>query len=153
MKLIPPGEALQKARNYCAFQERCQQEVREKLLQWKQDKNVVESHIAQLISEGYIDEERFARAFAGGKFRMKQWGRKKIEIELKQRALSPYCVRSGLSEIAQGDYLNTLQRLAEKALKRTKAPNARVRALKVRKYLLSRGFENDLVSDILRQLI
>src|SRR5882762_609956 len=92
-------QALQKAKHYCAYQERCHSEVKEKLYSfglWKQE---VETILSQLIEEGYLNEERFAIQFAGGKFRMKQWGRVKIKYELKQRQVSEYCVKKALKEI------------------------------------------------------
>ncbi len=91
-------KAKQKIAHYCAYQERCQQEVRSKLYQYGLYKNQVEETLAWLITEGYLNEERFAKTFAGGKFRVKKWGKLKIEQALKQKQLSSYCIRKGMAE-------------------------------------------------------
>src|SRR5450432_470130 len=101
-------QALQKARHFCAYQERCHNEVKEKLYSfglWKKD---VEETISLLIGDDYLNEERFAIQFAGGRFRMKQWGRVKIRYELKQRQLSEYCIKKALAAIDEEDYHKTL---------------------------------------------
>ena len=106
-----PAEALKKAERYCAYQDRCHQEVRRKLFDlglWRDD---VDQVMAQLIEGRFVDEERFARSFARGKHRMKGWGRVRIEQELKQRQVSPYCIRAGLSELEEAAYAKTLHEL------------------------------------------
>src|SRR6185503_9223406 len=98
---------LNKARKYCAFQERSQQEVRDKLYEWGLHKADVEHAIAQLVTENYLNEQRFAIAYAGGKFRMKEWGRIKIERALKMKKVSDYCIRKALGEIGEREYKTT----------------------------------------------
>jgi regulatory protein len=95
-KKLTPNQALIKAQMSCAYQERCQQEIRDKLYEWGLHSNEVENIIADLISTNFLNEERFAKAFAGGKFRIKKWGKVKIKIELKKRKISDYCIRKGL---------------------------------------------------------
>ena len=87
-KKLTPQQAVIKAQMSCAYQERCQQEMRDKLYEWGLYSNDVENIIANLISDGYLNEERFAKAFAGGKFRIKKWGRIRIKLELKKRKIS-----------------------------------------------------------------
>jgi len=113
-KISDPKEALLKAQKYCAYQERCQQEVREKLYEWGISPDMLENTIAELISENFINEERFARVFAGGKFRIKKWGRIKIEGKLKSKNISEYCIKKGLEEIDEEDYQKTLRVVMEK---------------------------------------
>ncbi len=85
-KVYTQKQALIKAESYCAYQERCQQEVRDKLYSWGLHEVQVENVIAELIASNFINEERFAKAYAGGKFRIKKWGRVKISIaKLKKR--------------------------------------------------------------------
>ena len=93
------SKILEKARKYCTYQERSQQEVRDKLYEWGLHRNEVELGIATLVSENYLNEQRFAIAYAGGKFRMKGWGRIKIKLALKQKKVSDYCIRKALDEI------------------------------------------------------
>src|ERR1700742_4248902 len=102
-KVYTAHEALVKAEAWCAYQERCQQEVRDKLYSWGLHNAEVEPVIAELISKNFLNEERFAKAFAGGKFRIKKWGRVNIRLELKRRKLSEYCIKKGLAEIDEDD--------------------------------------------------
>ena len=92
-KYLTKQEALQKAKHYCAYQERCHSEVKEKLYGFGLWKNDVEDLLSTLIEEDYLNEERFAIQFAGGRFRMKQWGRVKIKYELKQKKVSDYLIK------------------------------------------------------------
>src|SRR6478672_11099295 len=84
-KVYTQHQALVKAEAWCAYQERCQQEVRDKIYSWGLHEHEVENVIAELISKNFLNEERFAKAYAGGKFRIKKWGRVKIRMELKRR--------------------------------------------------------------------
>lgn len=113
-KVYTINQAYTKAARYCAYQERTQQEVREKIYAYGLYSDEAEEVIARLIEDNFINEERFAQAFAGGKFRLKKWGRAKIEHALREKGISDYCVRKGLEQIDPEDYLHTLQELLEK---------------------------------------
>ena len=137
-----PGreQALQKIRHFCSYQERCHSEVREKLYSYGLWKNDTEAILSQLIEENCLNEERFALAFAGGRFRMKQWGRVKINFELKQKRISEYCIRIALAQFEESDYLRTLRDLAlDKWEKLRKEKNIFIRKRKVQDYLLQKG--------------
>lgn len=144
-------QALQKARHYCAYQERCHAEVKEKLYSFGLYKNEVEDLLSQLIQDDYLNEERFAIQFAGGKFRMRQWGRKKIQYALKQKQVSDYCIRKALKQFEEDEYLKTLQQLAEKKWTLVKeAGGSRFEWLaKTTDYLLQKGFESELIKQVL----
>lgn len=148
LKITDPKLALVKAQAWCAYQERCQQEVRDKLYDWGMYPDGVEQVISALISDGFIDEERFAKAFAGGKFRIKKWGRVKIRIELKRRKISDYCIRKGMQEIDERDYMATLKKLADEKSRKTKEKHPLKKRYKVMSYLVSKGFESDLVREV-----
>lgn len=145
-------QAFQKLKQYCAYQERCHQEVKEKLYSFGLYKAETESLIARLIEENYLDEERFAIQFAGGKFRMKHWGKKKIEYELKQRQVSGYCIRKGLAQITEEDYHQTLEKLTAAKYETVKAEGAFTARAKVTAYLLQKGFEPDLIRGALEKI-
>jgi regulatory protein len=145
-------EALIKAANFCAYQERTQKEVRSKLAELEVIGDEAEEIIAWLIENNYLNEERFARIFAGSKFRQKQWGRLKIRQELKMRGVSDYCLRVGMDEIEDGDYLETLREIMEKKAREVKESNPLIKKQKIVKYALSKGFEQDLVFDVVRNL-
>ena len=151
-KKLTPNQATIKAQLSCAYQERCQQEMRDKLFEWGLYSNDVENIIANLISDNFLNEERFAKAYAGGKFRIKKWGRIKIKIELKKRKISDYCIRKGLSEIEEADYLKTLKEIIIKKRKETPKGKIQIRNYKAAQYAISRGFEGDLVWDIIKEI-
>ncbi len=150
-KKLTPQQALDKAQRSCAYQERCQQEMRDKLYEWGLYRDVVENIIANLITDNFLNEERFAKAFAGGKFRIKKWGKVKIKIELKKRHISDYCIKRAMEEINDKDYTQTLKQIITKKSREIKGGEILVRNYKIAQYAISRGFEGDLVWDVLRE--
>jgi regulatory protein len=141
---------LSRIRKYCAYQDRSQQEVRDKLYTYGLHRKEVEQIIAHLITENFLNEERFAIAYAGGKFRMKQWGRIKIKTALKQKKISDYCIRIALKQISEKDYRKTLDKLIEEKAKSVKEENPLKKKYKVAQYAISRGFEPEMVWEKLR---
>jgi len=150
-KKLTPAQAKLKAEAACAYQERCQQEMRDKLYEWGLHSNDVENIIANLITSNFLNEERFAKAFAGGKFRIKKWGRVKIKLELKARKISEYCIKQALKEINETSYIKTLQEVISKKEKDIKGVKPHIKNYKLAQYAISRGFESDLVWDILNK--
>jgi regulatory protein len=139
---------------YCNYQERCQKEVRNKLYENGADREEVDQFVAELIDEGLLNEERYACSFARGRFRIKNWGRKKIVYELKQDQISEYCIRKALAEIGEDEYRETLIRLASKKFEELKTErNVYTRKAKLQRYLLQKGYESDLIQDISASLI
>ena len=151
-KYLTREQALQKLKHYCAYQERCHHEVKEKLYDlgvWKKDHDPI---IATLIEENYLNEERFAIAFAGGKFRIKQWGRVKIKYELKQKQVSEYSIRKALKQIGEEDYLRTLNKLAKEKYASLKSEQYLIRKKKTMDYLFHRGFEAELINESIKTI-
>ncbi len=151
-KVYTLTQALKKAAYLCALQERCQQEIRSKLYDWGLFGEEVEQCIAELISTGFINEERFARTFAGGKFRIKKWGKVKIKNELKQKKISEYCINKGLQEVNDSDYINTLKEILLKKSKELKEKNRYKKTNRLASFALQKGYESELVWDILREM-
>ena len=153
-KRLTPDQAFQKLKHYCSYQERSHDEVKQKLYGFGLHRQEVEESISRLIEENYLNEERFAIAFAGGRFRSKQWGKVKIEYELKQKNVSPYCIRKALNEIDEEAYLKTLRQLARKKWNSLKAPGATeyVKSSKTTTYLLQRGFERTYIAEAIASL-
>jgi regulatory protein len=147
-KALTTEQALQKLRHYCGYQERCHREIKEKLYSLGVFKNEHDTIIATLIEEDYLDEERFAIAFAGGKFRMKQWGRVKIKYELKQKQVSEYSIKKALQQIKENEYQDVLKKLANEKYAALKNEQHLVRKKKTTDYLLQRGFEIELVRGV-----
>ena len=143
--------ALESLRKYCVYQERSQHEVRSKFYSLGMDTKEAEQGIAILIEEGFINEERFAIAYAGGKFRIKKWGKVKIKAGLKARKISDYCISKALSQIDDKEYLNTLKLTIDSKMRRSAYRNSLSNNYKVAQYAISHGFEPDLVWDVIRK--
>lgn len=139
------AEAKVKIAAYCAYQERCQEEVRTKLAEKGLIGDQAEELISHLIEEGFLNEERFAQAFVRGKFNLKKWGKNKITQELKLRKVSPNCIKSGMKEIDPEEYWQMLLGLVEKKSGFVKDPDQFKKKYKIQQYLIGRGFESDLV--------
>lgn len=146
-------EAQKVLENYCAYQERCHKDVVDKLKKMRMIPEVIDIIVVHLITNNYLNEERFAKAFARGKFRIKKWGKNRIVRELKFRNVSKYSIDSALNEIDLEDYYNTLQELAEKRITQVKEKNGYKKKKKVADYLLYRGWESHLVYEKINELI
>ncbi len=139
-----------KAAAFCAYQERSHQEVRERLRKWNIWGADAEEIIAELITGNYLSEERFAKAYSGGKSRMKQWGRLKIKQELQRRGVSRYSIEQGMKEIGDEEYRDGLKKLLEKKavqLTKSSGDSLQLRARLVR-FALGKGYEMDLVKEL-----
>lgn len=149
---LTPLAALDKLKQYCAYQERCHADVRNKLFEYGINTEDQGPVIAYLIEENYLNEERFATMFAGGHFRIKKWGKIKIVQALKQKQISEYLIKLSLKEIDDDDYLLTLHKLAETKWPTIKAPTVLHRRQKCRLYLMQKGYEPQLINDIVNNL-
>ncbi|MBS1680744.1 MAG: RecX family transcriptional regulator [Bacteroidetes bacterium] len=146
------SEALSKIYRYCAYQDRSHREVKNKLFEYGLRSNQVDEILSQLISEGFLNEERFAKSFVGGKFRMLKWGKVKIKRELEQAGLTPRCIKSGLAEIDQTNYLITLKSLIKKKSSQLDAEGPRIKKGKIARYVIGKGYETDLVWGMLNEI-
>lgn len=138
---------LQKAASYCAYQERTQDEVKQRLKKWNVWGDEADEIIAELISMNYLSEERFAKTYAGGKFRVKNWGRMKIRQELNRRGLSTYSIEKGMNEIGDEDYVSGLRELLSKKrnlLSKTETDPFKLKQ-KLARFALGKGYESELV--------
>lgn len=145
--------ALAKIYRYCAYQERSHQEVKNKLFSYGLHSDEVDQILSKLITEGFVNEERFAKAYAGGKFRMQKWGRLKIENELNALGLSGNCIRRGMKEIPDDDYKKTLQELLKKKNKLVSEPDPFKKRNKVAQFAIGRGFEPELVWRMVKEIL
>lgn len=142
-------QAQKKAEHYCAYQERSQQEVRNKLYDWGLYPTEVENIIAELISENYINEERFAKAFVSGKFKMNAWGKIKIEQALKMKGISGILLKEALNSIEMEEYLTCLNSVLEKKARSLREKDPYKRKMMLANYAYGRGYESNLIFDIL----
>ncbi len=144
------SKVIPKARKYCAYQERSQQELRDKLYSWGLHRKEVEEVIVKMIEEGFINEERFAIAFAGGKFRMKRWGKIKIKQALKKKKVSDYCLRKALSQIDSSDYSKALEKVLKDYSKKISEKNPLRKKYRLAQHAISKGYEPEMVWEMLR---
>jgi len=151
-KIIDEKAARARAEHYCSYRERSQQEVRDKLYEWDLQASEVENIISGLITDNFLNEERFAKAYAQGKFRQKGWGKLKIKQGLKFKRVPDVLIKKALQTIPDDDYLLTLKNVLTKKNSVLIEKDAFKRSYKLQQYGLSRGYENDLVADVLREL-
>jgi regulatory protein len=149
-KITDEKAAMAKAEHYCAYQERSQQEVRDKLYEWGLWTDAVELIISQLIGGNFLNEERFAKAYAKGKFSQKAWGKIKIKQGLKFKRVPDVLIKKALDTINPDDYLQALDRIISKKAALTTEKDPYKRRYKLHQYALSRGYETDLVADVLK---
>ncbi len=149
IKITDPHLALMKMQGWCAYQERCQHDARSKLYELGLWPEAVENIIVKLIEENFINEERFAIQFAKGKFNIKKWGRIKIKQELKQKRVSDYCLKKALLQIDEEEYIDTLTKVIATKKRLTTEKNPIKLKFKLANYAISRGYERDLIFDVL----
>ena len=137
---------------YCAYRDRSQKEVEEKLLEMRMIPEAREEIIIKLMQDDFLNEERFARSFVRGKFRIKKWGRLRIKQELKLKEISAPIIKLAMTEIDENQYMSTLYALAEKKLNLLKEPNKLKRRKKLSDHLLQKGYEAGLVYEVTASL-
>lgn len=145
-------EAKRSLEKYCAYQDRCHQEIERKLWDMKMIPEARELILLHLMEHDFLNEERFARSFARGKFRIKKWGRQRIERELNLREISAYNIKAGLSEIPADEYETVFSELSRKRFLEVTEDNLLKKRKKVADYLLRKGFESHRVYEVLREL-
>ncbi len=152
-KSLSTTEALAKIQRYCAYQERSHKEVKTRLYDYGLHESQVDELIVQLITDGFLNEERFAKAFAGGKFRMKKWGKLKIKNELEFLGLTKNCIQRGLKEIDSADYSKTLKTLIKKKSTEIKEENIYKKRDRIARFAIGKGYEPEMVWEYVRDLV
>ncbi len=148
--ILDKKAALMKAEHYCAYQERAQQEIRNKLYEWGLHAADVENIISELITTNFLNEERFARAYVSGKFNIKKWGKIKIKQGLKLRKVPDRMITKALNSINYDDYLQVILDAAEKKLRTITEKDPYKRKHKLMTYLMGKGFESDVILSVLK---
>lgn len=152
-KKLSPKEALAKIQSYCAYQERSHKEVKNKLFEYGLYSSEVDELISTLIVDGFLNEERFAKVFAGGKFRIKKWGRLKIRQELEMLGLTKRNIATGLKEIDSSDYSKTLKSLIKKKSAQTSESNQFKRRNLIARFVIGKGYESELVWEMVKEIV
>ncbi len=146
-------EALSKLQNYCSYQERCHQEVRRKLVSMRMIPEAIDQIIVALLDHNFLNEERFAKAYVRGKFRIKKWGRRRLTLELKKKEIGIFNINQAISQINELDYLEVFNDLSESRLLFIKESNKLKKRKKLADYLLYRGWESHLVYQRVSELV
>lgn len=152
-KTYTVDEAQKRLESYCAYQERCHKEVTQKLYDMKMIPEARDQIVVHLLQHNFLNEERFAQAFARGKFRIKKWGKQRIQLELRRKDINKTLIAIALKEISDEDYYSTFHALAEKKVETIREPNKQKKRKKLADYLFYRGWESHLVYDKIRELI
>lgn len=150
-KKYTPKQALLKIQHYCAYQDRCHQDVNKKLYDWGLNRDERDEIIVALIEENFLNEERFARSFARGKFRIKSWGKQKIRYELLSKGIGEKLIQIALTEISEEEYLVCLKKELKKKADKINDRNKFSARQKLATYLFNRGFEPELVWDEIKK--
>jgi len=154
VKTYTVEEAKRKLEKYCAYQDRCHKEVRDKLVEMRMIPEAVDTVLYHLLQHKFLDEERFARSFARGKFRHKKWGKNRIKQELKQREIGDYLIKKAFTEIPDSDYLNTFDELAQNRFDQlTGEKDKYKKRKKLADYLTYRGWPGDWIYEKVKELI
>jgi len=151
-EFLTPTQALIRLQKYCAYQDRCHSEVRTKLMEVGVYGDDLENIIVELIRENFLNEERFARSYARGKFRIKKWGRVRIKMELRKRKISAYCIKKAMAELEDYDYDEALVTLLEKKNRTIREKDIWKRRNKLGRHAIRHGFEAGLVWHTVKQL-
>ncbi len=152
-KTYTVDEAKKRLERYCAYQERCHKEVSQKLYEMRMIPEARDLIIVHLLQHNFLNEERYAKAFVRGKFRIKKWGKQRLQLELKRKDINKTIIAIALKEIDAEDYLHTFNELAKKKLEAIRESNSQKRRKKLADYLFYRGWESQLVYDKIRELI
>ena len=152
-KSFTVDEIKRKLENYCVYQDRCHKEVEQKMREYNLIPEVKEMILLSLLKDNFLNEERFAKSFARGKFRIKSWGKNRISRELKARDISAYNLKTALKEIDEDEYLKTIYRITENRNDVISEPNIYKRKKKLIDFLMRKGFENDLIYKTVNEVV
>ena len=139
------NELLIKAERFCAYRERCSYELKQKMKELGADESETEKVIASLQEDDFMNDERYARLFASGKFRIKRWGKNKIKAELRMKKVPDPLIKSALDSIDGSEYNKTILHLIQKKEREVKNLKPADKKQKIFRFLLSKGYESDLV--------
>jgi regulatory protein len=150
-KIYTVQKAFEKMSAYCVREERCHQDIFQKLWAYGMNTEEADEVIAMLITEGFLNESRYSKAYARGKFRIYKWGKKKIKAGLMQKGISSACIIDGLSAIEEDEYMIQLEKIILSKLEQDKAIDFRQKQTAIT-YALSKGYEMDLIDRILGKM-
>ncbi len=152
-KVFTVDEIKRKLEQYCVYQDRCHKEVEQKMREFNLITEAKEVILLSLMQDNFLNEERFAKSFARGKFRIKNWGKQRIVRALKFNDISAYNIKTALKEIDEKDYIKTIYRITEKRNAVISEPNIHKRKQKLIGFLMRKGFENELIYKVVNEVV
>ena len=152
-KSLTVDEIKRKLELYCVYQDRCHKEVEQKMREYQLIPEARELILLSLMKENFLNEERFSKSYARGKFRIKSWGKQRIVRELKFRDISDYNIKTALKEIEEAAYLETIYRITENRNAVISEPNLSKRKKKLIDFLMRKGFENELIYKVVKEVV
>jgi regulatory protein len=152
-KVFTVDEIKRKLEQYCVYQDRCHKEVEQKMWDYNLIPEAKELILLSLMQDNFLNEERFSKSYARGKFRIKNWGKQRIVRELKFRDISAYNIKTALKEIDEQEYLTTIYRITENRNNVISEPNIYKRKQKLIAFLMRKGFENDLIFKTVNDIV
>ncbi|OAD45786.1 recombinase RecX [Polaribacter atrinae] len=152
-KSFTVDELKRKLENYCVYQDRCHKEVEQKMHEYNLIPEAREMILLSLMKDNFLNEERFAKSFARGKFRIKSWGKQRIVRELKFRNISAYNIKTALKEIDEKEYLTTIYTITENRNEVISEPDIYKRKQKLIGFLMRKGFENELIFKVVTEVV
>lgn len=142
-----------KIENYCVYQDRCHKEVEQKMWEYQLIPEARELILLSLMKDNFLNEERFSKSYARGKFRIKSWGKPRIIRELKFRDISAYNIKTALKEIDEEEYIKTIYRITENRNAVISETNIYKRKKKLIDFLMRKGFENELIYKVVNEVV
>ncbi|WP_205860237.1 regulatory protein RecX [Polaribacter sp. 20A6] len=152
-KSFTVDELKRKLENYCVYQDRCHKEVEQKMREYKLIPEAREMILLSLMKDNFLNEERFAKSFARGKFRIKSWGKQRIVRELKFRDISAYNIKTALKEIDEKEYVQTIYRITENRNEVISESDIYKRKQKLIGFLMRKGFESELIYKVVAEVV
>lgn len=152
-KVFTVDEIKRKLEHYCVYQDRCHKEVEQKMREFNLIPEAREMILLSLMQDNFLNEERFAKSFARGKFRIKNWGKQRIVRELKFKDISAYNIKTALKEIDEQEYIETIYRITENRNEVISEPNQYKRKQKLIAFLMRKGFESELIYKVVNEVI
>ncbi len=152
-KSFTVDEIKRKLENYCVYQDRCHKEVEQKMREYFLIPEAKEMILLSLMKDNFLNEERFAKSFARGKFRIKNWGKQRIIRELKFKDISAYNIKTALKEIDETDYIATIYNITENRNAVISETNIYKRKQKLIGFLMRKGFENELIYKVVNEVV
>ena len=152
-KSFTVDEIKKKLEHYCVYQDRCHKEVETKMKEYFLIPEAKEIILLHLMQSNFLNEERFAKSFARGKFRIKYWGKQRIVRELKFKDISAYNIKTALKEIDELEYLNTIYKITENRNTVIKEENVFKRKKKLIDFLMRKGYESDLIYKTVNEIV